>query len=72
MNRVVFFPQTRRDLKAKFRASHDVLDTAELLRLTAISMRDEADKLDRMANEIDPQPETPDTDPLPSSLAQIG
>jgi hypothetical protein len=41
-------------LRQALEASHDVLDRAEILRRTAVSLRKQAKDLDDLANRIDP------------------
>jgi hypothetical protein len=43
-----------RSVRQMFQGSLDVLDGAEILRRAAISMRESAKELDRLANELDP------------------
>jgi hypothetical protein len=52
-------------LRDALKASHDVLDRAELLRLTAISLRKQADELDALANRVDPTDFQSSTEPEP-------
>ena len=57
---LTFIPVNRpekQSLRDQPMASHDVLDAAEILRLSAISMRKSAAELDRLADDLDPLPE---------------